>query len=346
MQQGIQIRNQRDKFADFLKYILIYFVILGHFINLYQYSRGFGGLFNCIYSFHMPLFVFISGYFSKRLNSYRKKNIDTLLYPFFLFQLINILYTVIVPIEPLNGNLFYPYHQNWYLIALFWWRTFIPYKQFFKEKVVVVLSVLISLGIGFFPEWNMFLGLYKTAYFLPFFVLGSYCEDLSKLLDRLMRHRVLWIVFFCIIMSLLVIVSFDSNCLSVINYGFCARVGYEGEWTNVIVRTISLCVSLLTCCSVLVVTRVIYNLLTDRGLSVTGGGGTMLAFLGHEFIMIPIIRVYLQCGIWGFPLCCVTSILVTYILTRKVLIDFFSPILDFSVLCQRLRINVYNEKEF
>ena len=60
--------------------------------------------------------------------------------------------------------------------------------------------------------------------------------------------------------------------------------------------------------------------------------------------MIPLIRVYFHFGaILGFFLCVVTSILVTYILTRKALVDFFSPLLDFSVLCQKLKFKVYKE---
>ena len=74
-------------------------------------------------------------------------------------------------------------------------------------------------------------------------------------------------------------------------------------------------------------------------------GGTILAFLGHEFIMIPLIRIYSHYGtIVGFLLCVVTSIMVTYILTRKIIVDFFSPLLDLNVLCQKLKINIIKEK--
>ena len=273
MQQDIRATQQRDNYADFLKYFLIWMVVLGHFINLYQYAIGIGGIFNCIYSFHMPLFVFISGYFSKRLNSYKRKSIDTLLYPFILFQLLNIVYTIIIPIEPLSGNVFYPHHQNWYLIALFWWRTISPYKQFFKDKVAIFTSIIISLGVGFFPEWCGFLGLYKTAYFLPFFIIGSYCEDLTNFINRLMQHKTIWILVFIAIMSFLLFSSFNDKLLNAINYGFCARVGYSGDWRLFIIRIVSLVVSSITCCSVLVVTRFYYdkyNLLIDKVIAMGG----------------------------------------------------------------------------
>lgn len=73
------------------------------------------------------------------------------------------------------------------------------------------------------------------------------------------------------------------------------------------------------------------------------GGGTMLCFLGHEFIMIPVIRVYARLGLIGFFLCIITSLLVTYILTRKQIVEFFSPLMDLSVLCKKLGLKIYKE---
>ena len=243
-------------------------VVLGHFTNLYQRSAGpFGGLYNCIYTFHMPLFVFISGYFSKRMNTYRRKNIDTLLYPFLVFQILNIVYTLIIPIEPLKNSIFYPYHQNWYLIALFWWRSFSPYKQFFKNYVVFGAAILISLGVGFFPDWCGFLGLYKTAYFLPFFILGSYCEDLSLLIEKLMHHKKLWVTLLCFVMVSVMLLSFNKETLDIINYAFKADMGYDNGLMSLGIRTCSISVSVLLCYAVLVSAKIVYNNLSDRRLS-------------------------------------------------------------------------------
>lgn len=334
----------RDDFADFIKYLLIWFVVLGHFINPYQHNVGItGSLYNFLYSFHMPLFVFISGYFSKHLNSYRRKNIDTLLYPFIVFQLLNIVYTWIFPLELLEHNIFYPYHQNWYLLALFWWRTFSPYKQFFNDIVVIGFSILISLGVGFIPEWSGFMGLYKTAYFLPFFILGSYCEDLSKLLNKLMSHKKLWITLLCFVMLSVILLSFNKDTLDIINYAFKADMGYNNGVLSLVIRTCSMGVSVLLCYAVLVIANILYNRLGNRRLCFVRGGGTVLAFLGHEFIMIPLIRVYMHiCGYKiGFFLCIITSIIVTYILTRKVIVEFFCPLLDLSVLCKKLGVNIF-----
>lgn len=338
--EEIQLTQQRDNYADFLKYFLIWMVVLGHFINFYQRTAGpISGLYQCIYTFHMPLFVFISGYFSKHLNTYRKKNIDTLLYPFIVFQFLNILYAYIIPIEPLKDNFFYPYHQNWYLIALFWWRTITPYKQFFKDYVVIVSAIVISLGVGYCSDWGNFLGLYKTAYFLPFFILGTYCDNLSELLNKLLRYKYVWISLFIVIMITIMCLSFNDKAVLIMNYGFKANDGYEGVWYGFYARTISMGVSFLSCCSVLVLLYFLYNKLKIKELH---GGGTMLCFLGHEFIMIPLIHYFARFSVAvAFFMCFLSSIFVTYILTRKVLVDFFRPLLDLSVLCEKLKIKIY-----
>ncbi|MBU7465991.1 hypothetical protein KGI17_16420, partial [Lactiplantibacillus pentosus] len=52
---------KRDIVADNLKAILIILVVLGHVMGFMRVSK-LTYLINCIYSFHMPAFVFINGY--------------------------------------------------------------------------------------------------------------------------------------------------------------------------------------------------------------------------------------------------------------------------------------------
>lgn len=220
----------------------------------------------------MPLFVFVSGYFSRHIHNYRRRCVDVLLYPFILFQFINIIYTYFIPYEPLIGNVFYPYHQNWYLIALFWWRSFIPYRQFFKKWLVIGVSFLISLSVGFFPDWSGFMGLYKTAYFLPFFVMGTYCEDLSRFIARLFRYRAVLIGVFVASVIIVLALSFNADILYKMNYAFKANLGYGDDLRNLLLRLFALIASMLMCASVLMVTRMLYNLLENRKKNLSVGG--------------------------------------------------------------------------
>lgn len=53
----------REIKLDNFKGILIFLVVLGHIVGVSK--EGVENIVNYIYSFHMPAFVFISGYFSK-----------------------------------------------------------------------------------------------------------------------------------------------------------------------------------------------------------------------------------------------------------------------------------------
>ena len=69
----------RDSYFDNLKTILIFLVVLGHFTNLNNSVPLMGAINNVIYSFHMPIFIFISGYFSKSIKAQRSTEIENIL---------------------------------------------------------------------------------------------------------------------------------------------------------------------------------------------------------------------------------------------------------------------------
>ena len=85
---------QRQRYLDVAKGIGIILVVIGHCIPDASTPEGisnksFAVLFSVIYSFHMPLFFFISGYLSKilyttadRISSLKKK-FERLMIPYF-----------------------------------------------------------------------------------------------------------------------------------------------------------------------------------------------------------------------------------------------------------------------
>lgn len=75
----------RDLSLDTLKGFLIVLVILGHLIGSFNPIGG-EGLWNLIYTVHMPLFVLISGYFSR----HDKLKIFNIVKPLLVFQLVNV----------------------------------------------------------------------------------------------------------------------------------------------------------------------------------------------------------------------------------------------------------------
>ena len=80
--------KDRDYFFDNARAILIFLVVLGHLLQPYTSEDKFlQALYLLIYSFHMPTFLFISGYFAKNLDkpNYLEKIAKKLLLPYVIF---------------------------------------------------------------------------------------------------------------------------------------------------------------------------------------------------------------------------------------------------------------------
>lgn len=77
------MEKTRNHLLDNLKGMLIFLVVFAHFILLYAHvgvaslSEKIATFF--IYSFHIPLFAFISGYFSKNIDKIRETAFSRLL---------------------------------------------------------------------------------------------------------------------------------------------------------------------------------------------------------------------------------------------------------------------------
>lgn len=81
---------KRNRYIDTIKAIGIFLVILGHHETIFtQY----------IYSFHMPLFFFLSGIFHKNYTSYKiffEKKVKSLIIPYFFFAITLFLFWLVI----------------------------------------------------------------------------------------------------------------------------------------------------------------------------------------------------------------------------------------------------------
>ena len=116
----------------------------------------------------MPAFIFISGYFSKRIPSL-KKLVQSLVIPYFVYEIIYyLLYTLILDKDT---DLYFtrPKFSLWYLMALFVWRILGPVVR--KIPGHMALSLTLGLLIGLIDPDN-FLSIPRIVFFFPFFLAG------------------------------------------------------------------------------------------------------------------------------------------------------------------------------
>ncbi len=162
-------KRQREYLFDNYKVLLIVLVVIGHFIepcydqNPFLYELKWG-----IVAFHMPAFIFISGYFSKKIPSV-KKLVGGLVIPYFVYEVVYyLLYTYVLDKET---ELYFtrPKFTLWYLLALCVWRVAAPVAK--KIPYHLLLSLAAGLAVGLFGIGN-FLSIPRIVFFFPFFLAG------------------------------------------------------------------------------------------------------------------------------------------------------------------------------
>lgn len=196
----------RILFLDNTKGILIFLVVLGHFLlPVNSGNQIANNIFNLIYLFHMPLFVFITGFFAKSIFKNNSLRIDKIISTFvlaMLFQLVLILMEN--PSKPLSNTLFSFSSAPWYLVSLCFWYLIVPFLKRAKPLPAIIFSFIISIGSGCLDQLGSFLSLARTFSFLPYFVMGFYCTkaNLEALRTRTIGRicvflSIAFIVWYC-----------------------------------------------------------------------------------------------------------------------------------------------------
>lgn len=176
--------KHRDYLFDNYKALLIVLVVIGHFIEPgYDNNEFLYTLKWLIVSFHMPAFIFISGYFSKRVLSFTTL-IQKLAIPYIIYEFIYYLLYVLIIHKPTGLYLMYPKFSLWYIQALFFWRLLTPFVK--KIPHYMPLSIIAGLLIGCSDLPGNFLSIPRTLVFFPFFLAGTSFnrETLTQLRSR------------------------------------------------------------------------------------------------------------------------------------------------------------------
>ncbi len=186
--------KSRDYQMDNIKGILIILVVFGHmFLAI---TSGFSWITTLIYSFHMPVFIFLNGLFSKNVTVKKVFRFGLLYFVVQLFYIFLINMTN-YPWIPQDGIIFTPIFHVWYLMSLtFWYLITIILKKIQISKVIVfVISIILALLIRFikFDVDGNYFAYARTLVFLPFFLAGYYMsyETIFKLRDNLQRNKII-----------------------------------------------------------------------------------------------------------------------------------------------------------
>ncbi|MGW8726898.1 acyltransferase family protein [Streptomyces sp. NPDC055808] len=165
----------RDPYYDNAKLLAVVLVVCGHFwepLVEQPGQRHLKALYLLVYAFHMPAFIFISGFFSRSFDA-RPRQMRRLatgvLLPFVLWGALltlfdNALSGAHAKIQPLT-----PVWITWFLIALCLWRLSAPLWRTLRAPVTV--ATVLFLASGAFSLGAQ-LSITRVLQFLPVFVIG------------------------------------------------------------------------------------------------------------------------------------------------------------------------------
>jgi fucose 4-O-acetylase-like acetyltransferase len=167
--------KQRDAFFDNAKYLAIVLVAMGHsWEPLKGDSRILEAAYTVVYTFHMPAFIIISGYFSRSFDmrpDRLRRLVTGVLVPYVIFETAYSLFKRYGDHDPdMDVSLLDPWYLTWFLVALFVWRLTTPLWKNLRRPLPVALGIAMFGAVS--PEIGNDLDLQRVLQFLPYFVLG------------------------------------------------------------------------------------------------------------------------------------------------------------------------------
>ena len=281
--------NERIFYFDNLKFFLITLVVVGHFMqDIMGFSLNAKRIWIFIYSFHMPLFMFVSGFFSK--NGIKNKRFDKciiyLLLHFILKFMLFILDYFILK-KDVEFNMFSESNVSWYLLvlAIYYFITILFYKAKINLKHLFIISIFLSLIVGLDKNNNYVLCSQRAFVFYPFFLLGLLVS--KEFINKCLKNKkIKFLSIFIIIISFIACIIFldkvyifkrlflgiEAYGIPSYNYGFILRI-----LSYLISFTLGFCV---------------LNIIPRRKLLISNLGSRTLTVYIFHMILVELIIFY------------------------------------------------------
>ena len=170
--------EERIEKWDILKFGLIFLVVLGHICDQYvKQSAAVRAIWLFIYSFHMPLFFFVSGLFSKRkINEKQYVRI----FSYFALYIVSQAFLLLSKMVFANGfgvELLNTKDAPWFIFVLFMYYIITIALRHFDGKYVLLGSIVLACMAGYDNSISDMFQMSRLIVFYPFFYLGYYLDE-------------------------------------------------------------------------------------------------------------------------------------------------------------------------
>ncbi len=328
--------RRRVPLWDNARWVAITLVVVGHAIlKLISESDVAYSVYLFIYTFHVPVFVAVSGYFAKSGPPgvrQLQRILTDLVFPYLIFETI---WTTVRWL--LGGDFWLDYAMAswtlWFLIALAIWRMLLPLMVLLRYPLLI--SIVISVAVGYFPSIDPTLALSRTLGLLPFFIFGWKIRQLRitrRWLELEARDVLRWragAVALFLALAVTVTVAIEPlrgfQIRRFLTYNEAYPVfGYDEAWAGGVRLALILLGFAFTVAFLLLMPR--------RATWFTSlGAATMYIYLLHSFVLFP----FRESGIldgpqpwWVLPAMILFAVGVSAMLSAPIIQKVFRPLVQ------------------
>ncbi|PZT69484.1 hypothetical protein DN402_22915 [Streptomyces sp. SW4] len=291
--RGTNPPGRRDAFFDNAKYLAIVLVGVGHaWGQLLAGNHTVEALYRVVYTFHMPAFIIVSGYFSRSfdMSPRRVRRLLTgVALPYVVFETAYTLHRRFSDHDyDYDVSLLDPTYLMWFLAALFVWRLTTPIWKTVRWPLPIALAIAALASMT--PAIGSDLDMQRVLQFLPCFVLGLLLRPEHF---ELVRRRSVRIASVPVAAAALAVAwwSVDRMNMSWFWRNAAAQDSGAPWWTGPVVTLA------LFGCSV-VLSACFFAWVPSRRMWFTAlGAGTVYGYLLHGFL----VKEALYLGWWDNP---------------------------------------------
>lgn len=319
----------REPYFDNAKIILIFLVVFGHFLQPYiEKHEVLENIYYFIFTFHMPAFIFISGYFNK--NYYQKgyllKIAKKLLFPYLMFEIIyGLFYSILDTERGFSINLIAPEWSLWFLLSLFFWCCSLLVFGKLKPSIGLSLSIFIACTIGYIDYIGQSLSISRTFVFLPFFLAGYYTTPrFIKYIQTKLSSFYSLVLFFIVFGA----VTINDNMNKYWVFGSESYGHFlEDPSMGFFIRLYVYGLSFMAMFAFFIIVPNIHLIVTHLGKN------TLFTYLLHGFIVKGLRETSLnELPFTALTFCIIVimSLIVTVVLSSNTISTYLGPIMDYT----------------
>ena len=288
----MELTNEKKRLYKFdnLKFFLIFLVVLGHVVDIYISSKNpntiYKKIFIFIYTFHMPLFVFLTGFFQKKLSTFREIPFKKIAWYIFLVFFMKIIGTFCG--IHFNSNFSFSFWGGasyyWFLWVVSFYIIISPLIEKFKFYPLLVFSIILASFTGYDKTIGDTFYLSRIIVFFPFYLVGYKLNSKKEKLVDFCNDK--WIKLDALVLLLI----FIYICFSKLDIIYPLRMLFTGRNPFASIKSITCtyqtriltyCISFITCFVVLV-------LAPNKKISIISklGTRTLQVYVLHKSVLI------------------------------------------------------------